>query len=225
MKIKPGKEDWPRERMLRMGAGALSDSELIAILLRTGYKGKSVMELADDLTLNGRLYNELAYMNTMEEFQQIKGLGGTQKSSTLLAAIELGRRLVKNERQSKKQITKPKDIYDLLEPDLRDEVQEHFYVLALTNKNKLLGVREITKGTLNGSLVHQREIFKQAILLNAAKIIVAHNHPSGDPQPSNDDKNVTRIVRDAGRVMDIPLVDHIIVGDGVFYSFSDNGIL
>ncbi|MBQ0066904.1 MAG: DNA repair protein RadC [Phascolarctobacterium sp.] len=224
-KPKEGKEEWPRERLERLGAASLSDSEIIAILLCTGYRGKSVLEFADELTANGRLYTELAHMNTVQEFKRIKGLGGEHKSSVLLAAIELGRRIAKKTRFTQKSISKPEDVYNLLAPDLRDEVQEHFYVLGLNNKNKLLGVREISKGTLNGSLVHQREVFKQAVLFNAAKIIVVHNHPSGEPSPSQDDRNVTRMLYDAGNVMNIPLADHVIIGDGEYYSFSDNGLI
>lgn len=218
------KEDWPRERLERLGAGALSDKEIIAILLRTGYKGKSVMELAEELTNNGRLYNELIHMTTVKEFQQIKGLGG-QKSTAILAAIELGRRLAKKLANTKKNIETPEDVYKMLAPDLRDAVEEHFYLIAVNNRSGVLGVKEISKGTLDWTAVHPREIYKQAILFNASKIIVVHNHPSGDIKPSMDDRKITKQLKDAGNIIGIPLLDHIIIGGDNFYSFCDNNTL
>jgi len=221
------REQMPRERMERLGAGALSDNELVAILLRTGYKNKSVFEMAHDLTANNRLYRELVHMNTVAEMQTIKGLGGLSKSTTLLAAIELGKRIAKHRISGDEKLTisQPRDVYDLLGPELRYENIEHFYILLLNNRSQLIAYREVTSGTLTSSLVHQREVYKLALLNNAAKIIAVHNHPSGDPSPSRDDKNITRVLREAGEVMGINLVDHIIIGNGEYYSFSDAGIL
>lgn len=221
------KEQMPRERMKRLGAAALSDNELVAILLRTGYKNKTVFEMAHDLTANNRLYRELVRMNTVAEMQTIKGLGGLAKSTILLAAIELGNRIAKHKLSGdeKQIINQPKDVYDLLGPELRYENREHFYVLFLNNRSQLITYREVTSGTLTSSLVHQREVYKLALLNNAAKIIAVHNHPSGDPTPSRDDKNITRVLREAGEMMGIHLVDHVIIGNGEYYSFSDNGIL
>lgn len=219
--------EMPRERMERLGAAALSDNELVAILLRTGYKNKSVFELAHELTANNRLYRELAHMNTVAEIQTIKGLGGLSKSTTLLAAIELGNRIARHRisGDEKTVINRPKDVYDFLGPELRYENIEHFYVLLLNNRSQLITYREVSSGTLTGSLVHQREVYKLALIHNAAKIIAVHNHPSGDPSPSRDDRNITKILREAGEMMGIHLIDHVIIGDGEYYSFSDNNIL
>lgn len=220
------KREMPRERLERLGAGALSDKELVAILLRTGCRDKSVFELAEELTRNGKLYRELVHVNTVAELQDIKGLG-MSKITTLLATMELGRRIAKRRNAVTDEviISQPGDVYDFLAPELRDAMEEHFCVLLLNNKGKLLAQREVTRGTLTGSLVHPREVFKYAVAGNAAKIIVVHNHPSGDSAPSREDRNVTKMLKDAGEIMGIELVDHIIIGDGNYYSFSDSGTL
>lgn len=220
------KREMPRERLERLGAGALSDKELVAILLRTGCREKSVFELAEELTKNGKLYRELVHVNTVAELQDIKGLG-MSKITTLLATMELGRRIAKRRNAVTDEviISQPGDVYDFLAPELRDAMEEHFCVLLLNNKGKLLAQREVTRGTLTGSLVHPREVFKYAVAGNAAKIIVVHNHPSGDSAPSREDRNVTKMLKDAGEIMGIELVDHIIIGDGNYYSFSDSGTL
>lgn len=219
------KREMPRERLERLGAAALSDKELMAILLRTGCRDKSVFELADELTKNGRIYKDLVHVNTVAELQNVKGLG-MQKITTLLATMELGRRIAKRRNASDDVVvSQPGDVYTLLAPDLRDAVEEHFCVLLLNNKGKVLAQREVTRGTLTGSLVHPREVYKYAVAGNAAKIIVVHNHPSGDSAPSREDRNVTKMLKDAGEIMGIELVDHIIIGDGNYYSFSDSGTL
>lgn len=220
------KREMPRERLERLGAGALSDKELVAILLRTGCREKSVFQLAEELTKNGKLYRELVHVNTVAELQDIKGLG-MSKITTLLATMELGRRIAKRRNSVTDEviISQPGDVYDFLAPELRDAMEEHFCVLLLNNKGKLLAQREVTRGTLTGSLVHPREVFKYAVAGNAAKIIVVHNHPSGDSAPSREDRNVTKMLKDAGEIMGIELVDHIIIGDGNYYSFSDSGTL
>ncbi|MCQ2361795.1 MAG: DNA repair protein RadC [Acidaminococcaceae bacterium] len=215
----------PRERMARLGAAALSDKELVAILIGSGNKQKTVFEIAEDLTRHGRLYRELCRVNRVVELTEENGLGPA-KACLLLAAIELGRRIAKKGHSTDSVTVKhPSDIYELLSPDLRYAQEEHFYVLHLSPNNKVIAQTEITKGTLTGSLVHQREVFREAIIHHAAKIVVVHNHPSGDPSPSREDHTVTKMLRDAGEIMGIKLVDHVIIGDGNYYSFSDNGTI
>ena len=218
--------EMPRERMERLGAAALSDMELVAILLRTGHKNKSVLELSRELTANGRLYRELAHMNTVAEMRSIAGLNGMSKATTLLAAIELGNRIAKRSVLTEAPvIATPRDVYDLLGAELRYETKEHFYVLLLNNRSRLITYREVSSGTLDSAPVHQREVYKLALVHSAAKIIAVHNHPSGDPSPSREDKNITRNLKEAGELMGIHLVDHVIIGDGEYYSFSDSGAL
>lgn len=220
-------EDRPREKLARLGAGALTDAELVALLLRTGYKGKDVLELAEELTHAGRLYKELVYFQSVAELQQIKGLGGLSKSTLLLAVMELGRRIARHSSfgDGAVVLTEPADVYALLAPELRYENQEKFYVLLLNNRNRLLRYVEVSSGTLTETTVHQRNIFRPAIVYNAAKIMLVHNHPSGDPSPSRQDRNMTRVLQEAGEIMGIPVIDHVIIGGSDYFSFSDNGML
>lgn len=216
--------DRPREKMAALGARPLTDAELIAILLRTGTAEKSALTIAGEMTADGGLYNRLAGITKLSELTGIKGLGQA-KAATVLAALEIGRRIASASPLDKVRIGSPQAAAEYLMPRMRYAVREQFVVMLLNTKNRLLGFEMISEGTLTSSVVHAREVFKPALLQHAAAVIVAHNHPSGDPQPSREDKEVTRMLTEAGRILGIPVLDHLVIGDGVYYSFQEDGAI
>ena len=216
--------DRPREKMAAYGASVLSDAELIAILLRTGTQEKSVMSLANELTANGGLYKRLAGVSQIQELTKIKGLGPT-KASAILAAVEIGRRLATAKPMERSRFTCPQDGVELLMPRLRFAQKEQVLVVFLNSKNRVIGMEVVSEGSLTNSVVHPREVFQPAILQHAAAIVVAHNHPSGDPRPSPEDREITRMLKEAGVIMNIPVLDHIIIGDGTYFSFLEEGAI
>ena len=214
----------PRERLITRGAGALSDAELLAILLRTGRAGENVLELARGIVARFRetgLHEILAM--PCAEFARIPGIG-TAKAATVLAALELGRR-AQQTAKSRPRIREGADVAALLRPRFRAEKREHFLVLSLTAKNEVLMVADVSVGTLTNTLVHPREVFEPPIRCGAAHIILVHNHPSGDPAPSAEDHRLTRVLKDAGALLGIPVTDHVILGGDAFFSFSEEGLL
>ena len=215
-------ENRPREKMAAYGASVLSDAELIAVLLRTGTQEKSALELANDLTADGGLYKRLAGISQLQELTKIKGLG-IAKATAILAAIEIGRRLASAKPLARKGFTCPQDGADYLMPLLRFSQKEQFVVVLLNSKNRVIGTEIVSEGSLTGSVVHPREVFQPAILQHAAAIVVAHNHPSGDPHPSKEDREITKMLQEAGKTMGIPVLDHIIIGDGTYYSLQETG--
>lgn len=217
-------DDRPREKMLLRGAAALTDAELLAILLRTGTAEKSALDISSEMTANGGLYNCLAKVTDINELTQIKGLGKA-KAATVLAALELGRRLASAKPLEKVHLSGPKQVADYLMPRRRYATKEHFMAVFLNTKNRIIGEEIISEGTLTGSLVHPREVFQPAILRHAAALVVAHNHPSGDPHPSREDRELTAMLYQAGKTLGIPLLDHLVIGDGIYYSFQENGAL
>ena len=215
-------EDRPREKMARFGASALSDAELMAVLLRTGTKEQSVLSISQDLTKNGKLYKELAGVTQLEELTQFKGLGQA-KAATVLAALELGRRIATAGTLEKLKLNSPKACAQYLMNRLRYAKKEMFCVILLDGKNMFLDFKVISEGVLNQVTVHPREVFAPAILGHASKIVVAHNHPSGDPKPSNEDNALTKTLFLAGKTLGIDLADHIVIGDGIYYSYQEQG--
>ncbi|MDO4177790.1 MAG: DNA repair protein RadC [Phascolarctobacterium sp.] len=213
-------EDRPREKMARLGASSLSDAELMAVLLRTGTKEQSALSIGQDLTKNGKLYRELAGITELNELTQFKGLGKA-KAATVLAALEIGRRIASAKALEKIKLNSPKVCAQYLMARLRYAKKEMFYVLLLDGKNMLLDQKIISEGILNQVPVHPREVFAPAILGHASKIIVAHNHPSGDPRPSKEDTALTEKLYLSGKTLGIDLVDHIIIGDGIYYSYQE----
>ena len=214
----------PRERLIERGAGALSDAELLAILLRTGRAGENVLELARGIVARFRetgLHEILAMPPA--EFARIPGIG-MAKAATVLAALELGRRAQRTAKR-RPHIDAAEDVYELLRPRLAAEKREHFLVLPLSSKNEVLMVAEVSVGTLKNTLVHPPEVFEPAIRCGAAHVILAHNHPSGDPVPSAEDHRITRVLREAGALLGIPVTDHVILGGAAFFSFSEEGML
>ena len=228
MHIKSIKEiplnDRPREKMAANGAAVLTDAELIAILLRTGTAEKSAIDIASELTADGGLYKRLAGITRLNELTNIKGLGQA-KAATVLAALEIGRRIASAKPLEKIHLSCPQDVADFLMPRLRYAAKEQFVVILLNSKNKVIGTEVVSEGSLSSSIVHPREVYAPAILHHAAAIMVAHNHPSGDPKPSFEDEEVTRMLSSSGKVLGIPMIDHVIIGDGNYYSFLENEAL
>lgn len=213
--------DRPREKMAANGAAVLTDAELIAILLRTGTAEKSAIDIASEMTADGGLYKRLAGITRLNELTNIKGLGQA-KAATVLAALEIGRRIASAKPIEKIHLSCPQDVADFLMPRLRYAAKEQFVVILLNNKNKVIGTEVVSEGSLSSSVVHPREVYAPAILHHAAAIMVAHNHPSGDPKPSIEDEEVTRQLLRSGKVLGIPMIDHVIIGDGNYYSFLEN---
>ena len=221
-------EERPREKLFNKGAQALSSSELLAILIRTGRKDESVMRVAERLLNNFSREgsNGLSALGTAlpQEITKVKGLGKA-KAVTIAAAIELGKRMATAGMAGQAVIRSPQDAAELLMPRLRYERCEQFVGLMLSVKNHVVAQPTISVGTINASLVDARELFRMAIGYNAASVIVAHNHPSGDPTPSGDDIKLTKRLLEAGQLLDIPITDHVIIGDGRYISMREQGII
>lgn len=213
--------DRPRERLLRQGAKSLSNQELLAILLRTGTKEESVLVLANRVLSTFERLHHLKHA-TIEEMVAIKGIGEV-KAIQILAAIELGRRLSQKQNDDKYTVRSPQDAAAYLMPDMTSLSQEHFVVLFLDVKNQIIHKKTIFIGGLNASIVHPREIFREAVKRSAASIICAHNHPSGVPTPSPEDIEVTKRIQEAGFIIGIELLDHVIIGDHQFISLKEKG--
>lgn len=223
------REERPRERLWRLGAEMLKTEELLAILLRTGIQGKSAVALAAELLRDyGQSLNALAKAN-QAELARKKGVGRI-KAIQLKAAFELARRMVA-ERCDREPITAPEDAAARLREEFRAEDREVFRVLLLDTKNRLIRISKVSVGTVNASLVEPREVFKEAITHSATAVILAHNHPSGDPTPSSEDVAITKRLVKAGELLNITVQDHIIVGqarrehDRDFVSLRELGLI
>ncbi|SFA38813.1 DNA replication and repair protein RadC [Parageobacillus thermantarcticus] len=215
------KDDRPRERLLSAGPESLADHELLAILLRTGTKEESVLQLAHRLLQH---FEGLRLLKdaSIEEITSIKGIG-TTKAIQILAAIELGRRIHRLGYNDRYVIRSPEDGAKYVMEDMRFLSQEHFVAIYLNTKNQVIHRKTIFIGSLNASIVHPREVFKEAIKRSAASIICVHNHPSGDPTPSREDIDVTKRLAECGRIIGIELLDHLIIGDQKFVSLKEKG--
>ena len=214
----------PRERLTRLGASALSAVELLALVIGSGSGGKSSLDLAQQvLARNGGSLRRMA-SSPVASIRAINGVGPA-KAVVLHAALELGRRLSAESRNSGEPISGPMDVYRLFAPRLEDLPVEEFHVAVLDTQHHLERDVTVTRGLLSASLVHPREVFREAIAERAASIILVHNHPSGDPTPSSDDRKVTSQLVAAGRLLDIPVHDHVIIGRGRYASFAESGLL
>ncbi|MBS4031050.1 MAG: DNA repair protein RadC [Clostridiales bacterium] len=213
----------PRERLLQHGAAALSDAELLGILIGTGSRDETAVQLAEKILVEINGLHELPKV-TADEIKKLKGFGNA-KAVTLLAAAELAIRLSTRLRIESVTISSPGDAAGLVMEEMRHYMREHFRVLLLDTKNKVLGIEEISIGSLNTSLVHPREVFRPAIRRACASLILVHNHPSGDPTPSREDLDVTRRLCEAGRLVGIEILDHVVIGDGKYLSFREKGLL
>ncbi len=216
-------DERPREKLREHGAHSLGNSELLAILLRTGSHDSSALRLAEHLLDQQEGLAGLGNA-TMEDLEQIKGIGEA-KALTIMAAVELGRRVLSLAPLDRIGIRTPDDVAALLMPRFRYETRENFLAVLLSTKNHVLKTSVISVGSLNASIVHPRELFREAINASAASVILAHNHPSGDPAPSAEDIDLTRKLAEAGKLLDIPVLDHIILGDGKYISLKEKGIL
>lgn len=217
-------DDRPREKLLMRGAQNLSDAELIAILLRTGKKGTSVLEISRELIKSEGNLAVLA-TRTVESLQKVSGIG-KDKAATLAAAFELSRRILSQAKWfSNKKVTSPQEIADVFIPLLRDDNKEKFIVVCLNSSNKIIKHEIISIGNLNSSVVHPREIFKVAIDCASASIILIHNHPSGNPEPSNEDIRITKKIVDSGKILDIPVFDHLIIAGETYTSFVEKRLI
>jgi DNA repair protein RadC len=216
--------DRPRERLWALGAPALTATELLAILLGTGDATADAMALARELLAraNGSLRDLAARPSA--ELTLTRGVGSA-KAARLLAAFELATRLIQEQRPLLPRVRSPEDVAALLNPRMRDLPVEEFHVLALDSQSRVRRDVLVTRGLLNSALVHPREVFRSAIAEAAAGIIVVHNHPSGDPTPSAEDRAVTRQLAEAGKLLDLPLYDHVILAGDKFLSFVSAGLL
>ncbi|WP_330999267.1 RadC family protein [Rossellomorea arthrocnemi] len=216
-------DERPRERMIQSGAASLSNQELLAILLRTGTKSESVLQLSN------RLLNQFDGLNllkdaSLEEITKTKGIG-LAKAVQIMAAVELGRRISNLAFDDRYSIRSPEDGANYVMNDMRFLSQEHFVCLYLNTKNQVLHKQTIFIGSLNASIVHPREVFKEAFRRSAASIICIHNHPSGDPTPSREDIEVTKRLVECGRIIGIDILDHLIIGEKKFISLKEKGYL
>ncbi len=216
-------DERPRERLLKYGADALSTAELLAILLRTGTDKLNAVRLADHLLSTFGSIRGVASA-TVEEMADIHGIGPA-KAAQIKAAIEFGRRLVAASPEERPKIRSPQDVYNLLGPALRDEKREHFVALLLDTKGGVLRQLTVSVGDLSSSIVHPREVFAPAVRHSAASLIVSHNHPSGDPTPSPEDAQVTQRLVEAGELLGIEVLDHVVLGDSRWVSLREKGLM
>ena len=217
------REARPREKLLTGGAASLSDAELLAILLRTGTTARSVLDVAEAVLAKYRDKGLMAIVHMApKEMAAIDGIGPA-KAATILAAVELGRRLASRAAAKQTAIGGPEDAAAYAMPAFRFEMKEHFAVMLLDVRNHVIAMPVISVGSLTASVVHAREVFREAIRQSAAFLILVHNHPSGDPTPSAEDIALTRRLVKVGKLMEIPVLDHIVLGDGCFRSLKEEG--
>ncbi len=216
-------DERPREKLVKYGANSLSNTELLAILIRTGTKYASAIDLAQQILSTNQEGLRVLTDSTVEELSCIKGIG-LSKAAQMLAAIELGKRLavMSNNTQG---IKSPKDVSNLFMEEMRYYKKEHFKILLLNTKNEIISSNLVSVGSLNSSLVHPREVFVNAIKKSASCIILVHNHPSGNTRPSEEDINITKRLIEAGKIIGIDVLDHIIIGDGSYCSLKEQAII
>jgi DNA repair protein RadC len=228
-------EERPRERLVALGPSALAPRELLAILIEMGTRAsdgrpaRSALDLAGDLLQrfadgDGGPSLRRVMTASVAEVALVPGIG-TAKATKILAALELGRRAAEESRRDRDRLSTPREVYERMRLLLRDLPHEEFHVLLLNTQNQILRDLQVTRGTLDASLVHPREVFRPAIVESAASVILVHNHPSGDPTPSAEDRAVTRQLRAAGQTIGIEVLDHVIVGEGRYVSFVEAGLL
>ncbi len=210
----------PREKLVKYGPGRLADPELLAIILRVGRKGENVLELANKLLRKIKMDN-FPDAN-FSEFEQITGIGPA-KACELLACVELGRRIFQNKKINIAQLLSPQDVFDSLK-DIRESKKEHFVIFFLDSRNQQIHREIISIGTINASLVHPREVFEPAVKHLAVQIILAHNHPSGALEPSEDDLAVNKRLIECGKILGIEILDHVIVSSKGFLSLKEKSI-
>ncbi|MBA2422088.1 MAG: DNA repair protein RadC [Chitinophagales bacterium] len=219
-------EDRPREKLLLKGKHSLTESELIAILLRTGTRERTAVDVAMELMKNsGNDLNALSKLTVKDILALgINGIGET-KAITIVAALELGRRRQTTEAREKDKISSSKDCYDVLQPLIADVKHEEFWILMLNRANKVIAVERMSEGGLTGTVADPRKIFNSAIKSDATSVILCHNHPSGNLTPSSTDIELTKKMKEAGKILEISVLDHLIIGENKYYSFADEGMM
>lgn len=217
------KTERPRERLIKLGAEALSAQELLALIIGRGVAGKSVMNIAQEvLSKFGHIKG--VGEATIEQLCEIRGIGPA-KAAQIKACFEIGKRDELEPEQKKYTIDSPRALVKAIRALIKDKAKEHFKLVLLDSRNKIIDITNVSTGTLNANLVHPREIFKDAISHNTAAVILCHNHPSGDPEPSEDDLKITKQLVEAGKIMGIEVLDHIIIGQKSFTSFKEKGLI
>lgn len=217
-------EDRPREKLLLKGKSALTDAELIAILIGSGTPSMSAVDLSKHILKNVNYDLAALAKMSIQDLKKFKGIGEA-KAITIVAAMELGRRRKEQEPILKPKITSSREIYELMKPELFDEVVEHFYLILLSRSNQVIKKQLISQGGTAGTVVDVKIVFKIALEHLAQSIILVHNHPSGNLAPSEQDKRLTERLVKTGRDLDLPILDHVIFGDRGYFSFADEGIL
>ncbi len=217
-------EDRPREKLIQKGAINLSEAELIGILISSGTKNKSAVDLGRELL--GSVNNNLITLGKLSitDLKKLKGIGNA-RAVTIAAALELGRRRRLSDVPDVLQIKCSKDVADIFQPLLADLAHEEFWILFLNRSNKVINKMKLSQGGISGTVTDVRMVMKTAIEFLASGIIVCHNHPSGNLKPSESDSKITQKIKEAGNLIDIQLLDHLIISDKDYYSFSDNGLL
>jgi len=213
----------PRERLKKVGVDNLSLQELLALIIERGKRGENVLSVAQNLLAH---FGSLAKIKeaSLEELQKVKGIGFAT-ACKLKAAFKLGEKALEYSEKYSQKIETPKDVFNLLKNELGDKKKEHFKLLSLNSRNKLISIDDISIGTLNASLAHPREVFLATIKHSAASIILVHNHPSGDPTPSKDDIEITKRIVEAGKILGIEVLDHIIITKTKVFSFKDKRLI
>lgn len=217
-------EERPREKLYKCGPKALSNSELLAIIIRTGNKENTAIELSNRILSIDKKGLRFLANSSLNDLISLKGIGKC-KAAQILAAVELGKRISGLSESLKPKITSPSDVSRILMEEMRYLEKEYFKILILDTKNQVISIENISVGSLNSSIVHPREVFREAIKKSSASIILVHNHPSGDPTPSGEDINITKRLIEGGKILGIEVLDHIIIGDGKYLSFKEKQII
>ncbi len=219
-------DDRPREKLIKFGPETLSSAELLAIILRTGYKGKSALDHAKALISNYGGFRKIEQLSATEirNIKGIKGIGPA-KAAQIKAVFEIAKRYSAEKIEIGEQFQSSKQVFNHFHESIRSKKKEVFIAVLLDGKNRMLRDVKISEGSLTSSIVHPREVFNPVIRDSAAGVILVHNHPSGDPAPSREDKEITKRLKEVGELIGVKVLDHIIIGDGRYISFADEGIL
>ena len=217
------KPERPRERLIKFGPEALSAQELLALVIGRGIPKKSVMNIAQELLAKFGNIKSISQAS-IEALAEIKGVG-LAKAAQIKATFELGRRQELEPELKDYDIKNPQSVVKAIRSSIKDKAKEHFKLILLDSRNKIIGISTISIGTLNANLVHPREIFKEAIIHNSASVVLAHNHPSGDPEPSEEDMKITERLVESGKILGIEVIDHIVIGKTNFASFKERGLI
>jgi len=217
------KDERPREKLLKFGEHTLTNAELLAILLRSGVKGNSAVDLGRKIIAKFKTFRNLSHTD-ISQWKEFKGLGEA-KICQIKAAIEIGRRFMTEEKKSKGKVKSSKEVADLFMPRMRDLKKEVFKVLLLDGRNNITDIVEIDEGTVTQTTPYVREIISKALQNFSPAIVCVHNHPSGDSKPSQEDKNFTKELVNAGKFMQVKILDHVIIGDNQYFSFADKKLI